>query len=303
MSASLRRVAAASSLLAVLFYATSSFTTENLTGKDKAWDILNSAVVSGAADRATAISVLGLLPDDPQALDLAKHALEDPDLHVRIAGCNALGNMHATSAIPDLQKALSDKEIAVVVAAAHALNQLKDSSAYDIYYAILTGKVKDNKGFVAKQLDTLKDPKEMAKIGFSEGIGFIPFAGAGWDAFRMLHKTDPTPVRAAAAQALATDPDPKTGEALVTATTDKNWIVRVAALEAICKRGEPALLPKIEAVMFDPKRKVRYTAAATVIRLSTIRAAHKPKPTAPKEPSKKKKLEKAPPTNPKRTPA
>ena len=302
MSAPLRRLATASSLLAVLFYATSSFTTATLTGKDKAWDILNSAVVGDAADRATAVGVLGLLPDDPQALDLAKHALDDPDLHVRIAGCNALGNMHATSAIPDLQKALSDKELSVVVAAAHALNQLKDSSAYDVYYAILTGEVKDSKGFVAKQLDTLKDPKQLAQIGFSQGIGFVPFAGMGWEAFRMLHKTDPSPVRAAAAQALATDPDPKTGDALVTATTDKNWIVRVAALEAICKRGEPALLPKIELAMSDPKRKVRYTAAAAVIRLSAIRAAQKRKSIAPKTPSKKKP-EKAPQADPKRTPA
>ena len=300
--ASLRRVATASSLLAVLFYATSSFTAAGLTGKDKAWDILNSAVVSGAADRATAISVLGLLPDDPQALDLAKHALDDPDLHVRIAGCNALGAMHATSAIPELQKALSDKEISVVVAAAHALNQLKDASAYDVYYAILTGEVKDSKGFIAQQLDTLKDPKQLAQIGFSQGIGFVPFAGMGWDAFRMLHKTDPSPVRAAAAQALAMDPDPKTGDALVAATNDKNWIIRVAALEAICKRGEPALLPKIEASMSDPKRKVRYTAAATVIRLSAIRAEHKQHVPAPKA-SPRKKLEKAPQTDPKRTPA
>ena len=302
MSASLRRLATASSLLAVLLYATSSFTTANLTGKDKAWDILNSAVVSGAGDRATAVSVLGLLPDDPQALDLAKHALNDPDIHVRIAACNALGNMHGTSAIPDLQKALADKELSVVVAAAHALNQLKDSSAYDIYYAILTGQVKDSKGFVAKQLDTLKDPKQLATMGFSEGIGFVPFAGAGWDAFRMLHKTDPTPVRAAAAQELATDPDPKTSEALVTATTDKNWIVRVAALEAICKRGEPGLLPKIEAAMSDSKRKVRYTAAATVIHLNGLKTARKPKTTVPKAPPKKK-LEKAPQADPKHTPA
>ncbi len=302
MSASRRRVATASSLLAVLFYATSSFTAATLTGKDKAWDILNSAVVSGSADRATAVSVLGLLPDDPQALDLAKHALDDPDLHVRIAGCNALGNMRASSAIPELQKALSDKELSVVVAAAHALNQLRDSSAYDVYYAILTGEVKDSKGFVAKQLDTLKDPKQLAQIGFSQGIGFVPFAGMGWDAFRMLHKTDPSPIRAAAAQALASDPDPKTGDALAAATTDKNWIVRVAALEAICKRGEPGLLPKIEGAMSDPKRKVRYTAAAAVIRLSAIRAAQKHKALEPRTPSRKKP-EKAPSSDRKRTPA
>jgi HEAT repeat protein len=299
MSAFLKRFAIASLLLAILFSATSSFTT-NLAGKDKAWDILNSAIVSGTGDRATAVSVLGLLPDNPEALDLATHALDDPAREVRIAACNALGNMHAKTAIPELQKTLADKELAVVVAAAHALNLLKDESAYDVYYAILTGDVKDNKGFVAKQLDTLKDPKQLAQMGFSEGIGFVPFAGAGWDAFRMLHKTDPSPIRAAAASALATDPDPKTGDALVMATTDKNWIVRVAALEAIAKRGEPALRPKIEVVMFDSNRKVRYTAAAVVIRLSAIKPpAHRPK-GSPKTPGKKKP-EKAPNSEPTHT--
>ena len=29
--------------------------------------------------------------------------------------------------------------------------------------------MKDSKGLLAKQLDTLKDPKQLAQIGFSEG--------------------------------------------------------------------------------------------------------------------------------------
>jgi HEAT repeat protein len=295
-----QRLATASFMLAVLFSATSSFTT-NLTGKDKAWDLLNSAIVSGTGDRETAVSVLGLLPGNPQALDLAIHALDDPSKQVRIAACNALGNLDSKTAIPKLQKTLEDKELTVIVAAANALNKLKDESAYDVYYAILTGELKDNKGFVAKQLDTLKDPKEIAKIGFSEGIGFVPFAGAGWDAFRMLHKTDPSPVRAAAARALATDPDPRSADALVKTIADKNWIVRVAALEAISKRGDPSLRPKIEAAMNDSKRKVRYTAAAAVIHLNDIRAGRK-SPHPSEKPQKKKTPEKKPSADPTHTP-
>lgn len=281
MSVFFSRVVTASSLLAVLFYASSSFTS-NLTGKDKAWDILDSAIVGGTGDRATAVGVLGLLPNDPKALDMAKNALQDSAPTVRVAACNALGNMGSKASIPDLQKALSDKEISVVVAAAHALSVLKDATAFDVYYAILTGEVKDSKGMIAQQLDTMKDPKQLAQMGFSQGIGFVPFAGIGWDAFRILHKTDPSPVRAAAATVLASDPDPKSGEALVMATHDKNWIVRVAALEAIAKRGDPALLVKMEPSMFDGRRKVRYTAAAVVIRLSAIAAERKAKKKPPK---------------------
>jgi len=273
----LTRLATASSLLAVLLFSGSASTT-TVSGKDKAWQILHKAIAGGTTDRVTAIGVLGLLPNDPQAVSLATHALDDSDAKVRVAACNALGQMHSKASIADLQKTLADKEMSVVVAAAHALSLLKDDSAYDVYYAILTGQVKDGKGLVGKQLDTLKDPKQLATMGFSEGIGFVPFAGAGWEAFRMLHKTDPSPVRAAAATVLAGDPDPRSGEALVTGTQDGNWIVRVASLEGIAKRGDPQLCNKIETSLYDQNRKVRYTAAAVVIRLSSIKT---PPPKAP----------------------
>jgi HEAT repeat protein len=80
-------------------------------------------------------------------------------------------------------------------------------------------------------------------------------------------------VRAAAASVLATDNDPKSGEALVNATTDKSWLVRVAALEALAKRKDPALLAKIEPSLLDSRKEVRYTAAAVVLRLHAVQEA------------------------------
>ena len=285
MSVFLTRLLTAGAMLAVLFYAPTSFTAT--TGKDKAWEILDTAIAGDTGDRVTAVAVLALIPNDRKALNLATGALDDPKPEVRIAACNSLAALNNKAAIPNLQKALADKEMPVVVAAAHALNTLKDDSAYDVYYAILTGEVKDSKGLIAKQLDTLKDPKQLAQIGFSQGIGFVPFAGIGWDAFRYLHKTDTSPVRAAAASVLAGDPDPKSGEALVTATRDNNWIVRVAALEALNRRGDATLRVKIEPAMFDAKRKVRLTAAAVVIHLSELkkpRARPVPKTSTPQRP-------------------
>jgi hypothetical protein len=65
---------------------------------------------------------------------------------------------------------------------------------------------------IKEQLDTLKDKKKMAKMGFEEGIGFIPFAGMGYEAFKTVKKNDSSPVRAAAAKQLAHDPDPGTSK-------------------------------------------------------------------------------------------
>jgi HEAT repeat protein len=238
--------------------------------KHKAWDLLQTAAFSKqTAERTNGIRALGLLHDNTHARELAESGLNDPNPEVRAAGATALGQMHATESIPKLEQSLADKKVAVVMAAAHALRQLKDEKiAYAVYYDLLTGERKSGDGLIEKQMDRLKDPKELAKLGVSEGVGFIPFAGIGWDAWRTMHKEDPNPVRAVAASYLANDPDPATSKALVKATDDKNWIVRAAAIEAIALRGDASLMPKIEPKLTDKNPKVRYSAAAAIIRLS-----------------------------------
>ena len=245
------------------------------TPRHKAWDMLQNAAMSKqAVDRTDGVRALGLLSGDTRARQIAEDALQDPKPEVRAAAATALGQMHATESIPKLQKALGDSKVPVVMAAAHSLRELKDTSdAYAVYFDLLTGNRKSGDGLIASQIETLKNPKELAKIGVSEGIGFVPFAGIGWDAYRTMHKKDPNPVRAVAATYLAHDPDPATARALVAATGDRNWIVRAAAIEAIAQRGDPSLAPKIQLRFSDRNPKVRYSAAAAVIRLSAIGSA------------------------------
>jgi HEAT repeat protein len=88
-----------------------------------------------------------------------------------------------------------------------------------------------------------------------------------------MRKKDPNPVRAVAATLLAHDPDPNSLNALVKATDDKDWIVRAAAVEAIAERGDASLLPTVEAKFNDKHPKVRFSAAAAVIRLSAVEQA------------------------------
>ena len=244
-----------------------------LSSKELAWSLLRAGVQSDKTDeRTTAVRVLSLARGQTEAVVMARKALLDDKPGVRKAAAIALGRLHAQASIPELKRALSDKEVAVVMAAAHSLVQLHDPSGYEVYYAVLTGERKSGQGLIADQLATLKDPKKMAMLGFQEGIGYIPFASIGYDALKtIITEDDSSPVRAAAAKVLATDPDPSSGQALAEkAIHDKSELVRVAALEAIGERGDPAFISKIAPAMTDEKKSFKYTAAAVILRLSAV---------------------------------
>lgn len=239
---------------------------------ENAWQLLlDGTKEPHTSKRATAVRVLSLLTGQSRAIKIATEALDDDKYQVRVAGALSLGELQAKSAIPKLREALSDKEPVVVLAAAHSLVQMKDSDAYEVYYEILTGERRGNKGLVAGELDTLKDPKKMAMLGFQEGIGFVPFAGIGYTAIRTIMKDDSSPIRAAAAKTLAEDKDPTAAKALThAATDDRNELVRTAALDALARRGDPSVIDDIAPALLDDKDSVKYTAAAAILRLTQL---------------------------------
>jgi HEAT repeat protein len=251
---------------------TSQAETSSKPPRDQAWDLLKSGLTEDSTDkRATAVRVLSLLTGETRAVTLACDALSEPKPQVRVAAAIALGELNARSAIPKLREALSDKEPIVVLAAAHSLLTMKDTTAYQVYYEILTGERKGSKGLVAGQLDTLRDPKKMALLGFQEGIGFVPFVGMGYTAMRTVVKDDSSPVRAAAARVLADDRDPDIDNALVqVAIGDKSQVVRTAALDALARRGNPEVIDRIAPALSDEKDSVKYTAAAAIVHLSDV---------------------------------
>jgi HEAT repeat protein len=258
------------------------------SNRDQAWGILQANVDEKSTDkRAQAIRVLGLLQGDLRAEKLVDAAATDEKGDVRESAASSLGLLHGKGYVALLRKLVDDQEPAVALTAASALVASKDPEAYEAYYEFLTGERKATRGLIAAQMKTLRDPKKMTIIGIEGGLGFVPFAGIGVTAYKNLRVDDASPVRATAARMLANDPDPESGKALVTAaTTDKSWLVRAAALEAIARRGDPRLIDDIVPAMADENTAVRCTAAAAVVRLSTI-AEHKgtatKKPTAAKE--------------------
>jgi hypothetical protein len=240
--------------------------------KQDAWTILTGAIDSDkTGERAAAIRALGLLSNNPRALSMAEKALKDEKAEVRTSAALALGEMRAAHSIPGLREALGDAEPSVALAAGQALTQMDDASGYDVYYEVLTGERKARKGLLASQESILKDPKKLAGLGIAQGVGFIPFGGFGWEAFKLLVKDDVSPVRASAARMLAKDPDPASLKALEDAAGDKNWLVRTAALEALARRGDPAALATVELFMYDEKNVVQYTASAAYLNLSQLK--------------------------------
>jgi hypothetical protein len=262
---------------------------KHLNLRDRAWLTLQDGVKENSAEkRAKAVNALGLLSVNREAEGMAIEALGDDKYNVRSAAATALGVMHAVHAIPQLEKALDDDEPAVVLAAANALMLMKDNRAYDVYYDVLTGKARPNKGFIKEQLKPFRDPKQVAALGFEEGIGFVPFAGIGYEVVKRVLKSasDTSLVRAAAAKKLAHDPNPASAEALVDATEDKSWIVRASALDAIAQRGDKSLLFKISGSLKDTRDDVRYMAAACIVHLSDQGGGGKsPRRKAPAKPA------------------
>jgi len=237
------------------------------------WPVLETALAQrGTGQRVAAVRVLGLISDNPHAVELAEKALKDPNSDVRAAAATALGQMHATGVDASLKQALNDKNLSVVMASAHALRLLNDPACYDAYYEIFTGERKNDAGMISQEMKVFHDPRQVARMGFNEGIGYVPFAGMPWEALQTIMKDrkDGAAAKAALITALATDPEPRTGKLLAKASKNPNWILRVAALEAIAKRGDASLMPEIEPRMTDSKREVRFTAVATVIHLEDV---------------------------------
>ncbi len=248
--------------------------------REQAWTVLKQGLTNSNIEKRTkAVADLGLLPDDPQALDAALTALKDPKPEVRAAAAQALGDMSAKSAIPQLKEALKETEPSVILAAGQALLALGNDDGYDVFYAVLTGQEKAGSGLLSEPKKMLDDPRKLAGLGIETGLGFVPFGGVGVSAYKFFTKDDTSPVLATAALILAKDPDPRSGKALADASLrEKKWLVRAAAFNAIAKRGDPSLKATAVLGLQDAQDEVQYAAAAAVIRLSDIEEGHHERP-------------------------
>lgn len=243
-----------------------------------AWSILQSGTSnSNLEQRITAVTALAGITADPKAVSMAAQALQDSNPQVRSAAATTLGVLKSASSIPALQQALKDTDPAVILSAANALVQMNNEDGYNTYYAVATGQLKGGQSLAAseqQQLNTLMhNPKDLAETAFEQGVGFIPFGGIGFGAFKAIHDSGQNAilVKATAYKMLAKDPDPQSEKALINATGDPQWQVRAAAYDALARRGDKSVLPKISNGLTDQQFQVKDAAAATVAQLSALR--------------------------------
>ena len=286
----LRRAGAIYAVALVTLLLTAVATGVPQASSDKAWTVLQAGLSNRNTDnRTVATRLLGGLTKNAQAQDLALKALSDNRPEVRAAGAEALGNMQAKSAIPQLQNLVqTEQDAGVTIAAGRALVALGDPLGYAVYYAILTGERKSGAGLFENQRRMLSDPKRIATFGFEQGVGFIPFGGLTLGVFRSLRRDDVSPIRAASAEVLITDPDPRTTEALKRAVADNSWVVRAAAIDALGKRNDASVIPALEPALDDGREAVSYAAAAAIIRLTDVKNGKLPAKPADRRATKPK---------------
>jgi hypothetical protein len=120
----------------------------------------------------------------------------------------------------------------------------------------------------------LQDPRGLAVIGAKEAANSL-FGPAGWGIkiVEEITKDRSVSARAMSAAVLGHDASLDAVNGLDDALDDKNWIVRTAAAQALGECKQPDQIKHLTALLSDDKPAVRYMAAASIIRLSSSKAA------------------------------
>ena len=239
------------------------------------WQILSS----GAADhnprrRAEAIAALGTMAPTLRALHLIEKALDDKDSSIRQVAAINLGEMRALSAIPKLKKALNDPAPEVSFAAAKALWNMGDRSGREVFIRILSGEKSSSPGLIKGEVEATKkefdDKRKLAIIGATEAASTL-FGPAGWGIKFMeeITRDRSASARAMSAILLSRDSSLDGLRELQDALSDKNWIVRAAAAQALGASRHRDQIQYLRPLLDDDKPAVRFMAAASILRLSS----------------------------------
>jgi HEAT repeat protein len=246
---------------------------------EKAKDLLLKGVASGNPDtRQLAVMAASLIGDRSGVLTKLYSMLEtDKDVPVKITIISTLGSFNNPAVVPSLQKALKDPVPEVDLAAALALNGLKQPDGKAFLLDVLQGNQKTTSSFMSstkRSLVRMTHTPTTTFLGIVANQFALPGLGSGMESAVGL-SADPASMAAASVIfALAKDKDdPTTWTALVAAMGDKEWATRAAAVHVVAMHNDPTLIDKFVPLMDDKKEQVSFRAAAGYLRLYII--AHK----------------------------
>ena len=248
-----------------------------------AWDLLKAGLSEKSPDkRRQAVTAIGSIGLDPEAVRLVEQSLRDLDPLVRQTAAAELGLMKAKTAIPSLKTALDDASGEVAFAAAKALWEMGDKSGRDLIEDVLTGQEKASEGMVSGAVRDAKrkmhDPKALTVMGLKEASGALlgPF-NIGIVAAEQAFKDGSAGGRALSTTLLAQDCDAESLRLLEWACiNDKSWAVKAASARGLGQCRNPDAIPTLEQNLTDSHDAVKFMSAAAIIKLSAKPPAGKP---------------------------
>jgi HEAT repeat protein len=242
----------------------------------KAKDLLLKGVASGNPDtRQLAVMAASLIGDRSEVLTKLYSMLEtDKDVPVKITIISTLGSFNNPAVIPSLQKALKDPVPEVDLAAALALNGLKQPDGKAFLLDVLKGDQKTTSSFMSSQkrsLVRMTHTPTTTFLGIVANQFALPGLGSGMESAVGLSADPASMASSSVIFALAKDKDdPTTWAALVPAMEDKEWATRAAAVHVVAMHNDPSLIDKVAPLMDDKKEQVSFRAAAAYLRLTII---------------------------------
>jgi HEAT repeat protein len=251
------------------------------------------ALRHGAADtdpevrREVAVS-LSLIAVKDSASPLLPQLAADKDYLVREAALVSIGELRDPALAKPARDALNDEVPEVVFAAARTLFRLRQPEGREVLVNIVQKEEKAKSGFIRSKLRDVsrrfKTPKSAFLFAMQQGVGFVPLPGMGegYSAMAsMLTDAEFSP-RATALVMLAADRSAEVRTLIEDAFADSEWSMRAAAVQIAALRQQRDWRERMEPLLEDTHRKVRYRAAACYLRLGhRVPARNSPQPAGP----------------------
>jgi len=229
------------------------------------------------ARREVAVALSLIAVKDPAA-GLLPQLAADKDYLVREAALISIGELRDPALAKTAREALNDEVPEVVFAAARTLFRLKQPEGKEVLSDIVEKEAKARSGFVRTRLRDIsrrfKTPKSAFLFAMQQGVGFVPLPGMGegYSAMSSMLADAEFSARATALILLASDRSPDVRKLIEEAFNDEDWSMRAAAVQIAAMRNERAWRVRLQPLLEDTNRKVRFRAAACYLRLSRARS-------------------------------
>ena len=238
-----------------------------------------SVLTEGASDkdpenRREVAVALSLISTRDSSASLLETLARDKDHLTREAALVSIGELGDRKMVKLVEEALKDEVPEVLFAAARTLMRMKHPEGRRILIAVFEKETKAESSFFRGKLRdiarSVKTPKSALLFGVQQGAGFVPVPGLGQGLSAMTSMLGDADfsARATALLLLATENSPEVRAVIEEAFQDEDWAVRAAAIQVAASRHEIRWRSRIIPLTDDTNRKVRYRAAAVLIRLN-----------------------------------